>query len=66
MYIPIGNSNYLGTNWISILYTNCRLPEDFPDNFGKAPDTFQGWRNWQVAVHRSWVPGPVESTTIHE
>ena len=54
--------NYLGTNWIHPLY---ELPftGGFPDDFGKAPDTFRGWRDRQVAIHRSRGRDPGVSTT---
>src|ERR1700674_3204419 len=46
--------NYLGTNWIHPLY---ELPftGGFPDNFGKAPDTFQ---DGEIGGLQSIVPGP--------
>ena len=45
--------NYLGTNWIHPLY---ELPftGGFPDNFGKAPDTFQ---DGEIGKLQSIVPG---------
>jgi hypothetical protein len=45
--------NYLGTNWIHPLY---ELPYTggFPDNFGKAPDTFQ---DGEIGKLQSIVPG---------
>jgi hypothetical protein len=45
--------NYLGTNWIHPLY---ELPftGGFPDNFGKAPDTF---RDGEIGKLLSIVPG---------
>jgi hypothetical protein len=46
--------NYTGTNWIHPLY---ELPftGGFPDNFGKAPDAFQGG---EIGKLQSIVPGP--------
>jgi hypothetical protein len=45
--------NYLGTNWIHPLY---ELPYTggFPDNFGRAPDTFQ---DGEIGKLQSIVPG---------
>jgi hypothetical protein len=45
--------NYLGTNWIHPLY---ELPftGGFPDNFGKAPDTFE---DGEIGKLQSIVPG---------
>jgi len=45
--------NYLGTNWIHPLY---ELPftGGFPDNFGRAPDTFQ---DGEIGKLQSIVPG---------
>lgn len=45
--------NYLGTNWVHPLY---ELPftGGFPDNFGKAPDTFQ---DGEIGRIQSIVPG---------
>jgi hypothetical protein len=45
--------NYLGTNWIHPL---CELPftGGFPDNFGRAPDTFQ---DGEIGKLQSIVPG---------
>jgi hypothetical protein len=45
--------NYLGTNWVHPLY---ELPftGGFPDNFGKAPDTFQ---DGEIGKLQSIVPG---------
>ena len=46
--------NYLGTNWVHPLY---ELPftGGFPDNFGKAPDTFE---DGEIGKLLSIVPGP--------
>ena len=46
--------NYQGTNWVHPLY---ELPftGGFPDNFGKAPDTFQ---DGEIGKLLSIVPGP--------
>jgi hypothetical protein len=45
--------NYLGTNWVHPLY-ELPVTGGFPDNFGKAPDTFQ---DGEIGALQSIVPG---------